>query len=233
MNFVTYHNADGGPNGDQWLDDVGLVPNFMQNVDITARRVFMYQSQNTDPQTPAEGQIETFNVTSTTENGGPVALNPCTSGGYFDGTDISTFTVPGLDTPNDQSPSQVSAKSVGSGSNQIDPSLVLFSDAAGPNPIASTAVNAGSTPYAGGLFDFTDPQIPSGSFSDILFLTSNDPTAGYVWAETESPGGFGAAGDVPGIVATQVIPLPASMVFLLSALGGLGFLRRRRAAVRA
>jgi len=48
---------------------------------------------------------------------------------------------------------------------------------------------------------------------------------GIVWAETESPGGFGAAGDVVGI---KNVPEPATLALLSVGLVGLGVTRRRR-----
>jgi len=223
VNFTAYHNADGS----DWAPDVGLSPTFVSGNDPTAKWVFMYQIQNTDPLTDGEAQLENFNVTVTGPGGTPVEQNLYTSGGVFNATDFDPFTVPDLDVPNDGSPSEISAKTVGAGADNIDPSNLLFSNASGPNPISSASVKNGQAAYAGALFEFTDPLIPNNDLSDVLFLTSNHSHAGFVWGETSSAGGFGAAGDIAG---SKVIPLPASFLMMLPALAGLGYLGRRRRA---
>ena len=226
VNFATYHNADLS----DWRSDLGVSPSFLQGFDTNARWVFLYQIQNTNPLGGTNAELENFNVTTTDKEGDPVEENPYSSGGFINASALAPFNDGSLldpDRPNDWEPGIVESKDVGSGPDDIDPTQVLFTNASGPNPIASASVRAGGAAYAGGLFEFGSPLIPANAFSEVLFLTANETWASYVWAETESPGGFGAAGDVPGI---KPIPVPAPFLLLPAAMAALGFAAGRRRA---
>ncbi len=236
VNFLTYSN----PDGNDWRDDIFTlfgVPTTAWTTlasDPTAeggddgnpwndRWVFFYAVENTNPLGDPNAELENFNVTKTLTNGDPFEQNPYANGGFGDAVDLLAENTHALDTPNDGAPSTVEAKTLDDGFDDDDPSSLLFTGASGPNPIASAAIRAGSQAYSGALFRF-DPLIGGFNFSDVMWLSSNAPHAGFVWAETESPGGFGAAGDVAGIVN---IPVPASLTLFGIGLLGLGLARRR------
>lgn len=223
VNFATYSNADKS----DWRIDLNVNPTFLQGFDVDARWVFLYQIQNTDPVSP-EGELENFNVTHTDKVGDPIERNPYTSGGFIAGSILNTFndgSSLSLDVPNDWVPGIVENKTVGAGPDDIDPTQLLFTNASGPNPISSPSIKNASAAYSGGLFEFGNPLIATGAFSEVLFLTSDDPWASYVWAETQSAGGSGAAGDVPGIKASE----PATLGMLGLGLAGLVVARRKLA----
>ena len=208
--------AEGGDKGNPWDD----------------RWVFFYQIQNTNPLGGVNADLENFNVTKTWYNGDPFVRNAYANGGFNDGqADISPFSeTPGLDVPNNWIPSEFGEQMVVPGIGGQDPLSLSFTNATGPNPIASAAVRAGQEAYSGALFEFGplgDDQINPLEFSDVLWLSSNAPTAGIIWAETESPGGFGAAGDVAGI--KNVVPEPSSMaIWSLIGFAGMARFRRRK-----
>lgn len=226
VNFATFSN----PNQVDWRPLLNVNPTFLSGFDVTARWVFLYQIENTDPLNVTNAQLENFNVTTTFKDGTPSPSNKYSSGGFINANDLVTFnSVAPLDVPNDWLQSDVSAREIAiSATDDVDPTQLLFTNASGPNPIASAAINAGGSAYAGALFEFTSPLIGAGGFSDVLFLTSNAPHASIVWAETESPGGFGAAGDVAGIKAR--VPVPASLFLMLPVIAGLGLMGRRKAS---
>ncbi len=122
------------------------------------------------------------------------------------------------------------AKDITLGRGEIAPTTAFGTLLSGPSPIASVSVRAGQVAYAGALFQF-DPGmegvIPPDAYSDLLILTSNDRYAGIVWAETESPGGFGAAGDVAGIKNVAIPEASSIAIWSLLGLAGFGFGRFR------
>lgn len=237
VNFATYSN----PARTDWTNaptdptapGLGLNPTFLGGGrDTTSRWVFFYQIENTNPLGDPDSDLENFNVTVTDKSGDPYPVNLYTSGGYFMNSDLTPFSsnTDVIDTPNDWEPSEFGSREVQiTGNDNEEPTSLLFTDAGAPNIIASAAVRAGAAAYAGALFDFGAMNlIGPGGKSEVLFLTSNHPWASLPWAETESPGGFGAAGDVAGVKA--VIPVPAPLLLLPTAMAALGFAARRRRA---
>ena len=91
------------------------------------------------------------------------------------------------------------------------------------------------------LFEFAPlgtGTIPPDGTSSLVYLTATldgDQMLDIVWAETESPGGFGAAGDVVGIKNVGVpfaVPEPASIAVwcgMLLMIGGVRCVYRRAA----
>lgn len=214
VNFAVWKNTDGN-----WFDDLdpggkrqGLYGGMS---DGTEQFVYLYQVINTDLLNVANPQLVNFNVSY-----GPIGTpNPFLVGGYFGNTTFAALdTSAPLDTPNDGTPGVV--KTV---TPLVDPVGIA-------NPETLTEIICANPAVASGLgyncmnYDFEGPTSPigPGETSPVLFLTSNlGPT--YSWAETESPGGFGAAGDVP----SPVIPEPTTMLLFGSGLIGLAGLRRR------
>lgn len=232
VNFVGYRTTSGG----NWVDELGLagLVNQVGNraIDATARFVLFYQIANTNPLGGANDVLENFNVTVTNPTGGPVSIQPYTSGGFLTNSSFGdTFSLnPPLDTPNDQTPAETGAKTISAGLTgvtNVAPNGLSFSDDAPFSSISSPAIASGTAGYLGALFTWdANNNIAANAFSEVLFLTTDYPVD-YVWAETESPGGFGAAGDVIGV---NQVPLPGSIMLLIPALAGLAFLGRRRRA---
>lgn len=76
----------------------------------------------------------------------------------------------------------------------------------------------------GGFDDIADPV--RGFFANgIISIAGFDDTEGVLTVSTQAGKGTGQI----SFSSTTVIPLPAGIVFLLTALGGLGFVARRRA----
>lgn len=199
--------AHGGDDGDPWND----------------RWVFFYQIENTNPLGDPNSALENFNVTTTTKNGEPTPKNAYANGGIGVNLDISPFnSQPGLDSPNNWvSPELNVEKSlIESTGDRLSADILDFTDAAGLSPISSVSVDAGGPQYAGALFEFSNPELPADALSDVLWLSSNAIHAGIIWAETESAGGFGAAGDVAGI--KKQVPAPAAFTLFGLGLAGLG-----------
>jgi len=221
--------------GGNWVSELGLGPviNTLGSggIDFSANYAFFYQFQNTNPLGGTNAPLENFNVTSGVE-GTP---RQYTSGGFLTGQTFENFI--NSDTPldiphngafeNGNSPGGL----VSTTGPQERPAALAFSDE-GPSPIASSAVKGGLVAYEGALFSWDinefDGLVDPGAFSTVLWLTS-DHAPTLVWAETESQGGFGAAGDVYG--AASAVPLPAGILLLGPALLALGYAGRRREAV--
>ena len=160
-----------------------------------------------DPDTPED------------ESGDPGTVVPYTSGGYLadtvDGVEVGivfenasrSIAPSDIDTPNDGVPSRApfTVTPFVSDGSAIIPAALQFNNLP---VIASTSVRAGREQYPGALFEFAPLEplatgarprgtIPEEGASTLLFLTSKNPPLRYTWAESEGPGGFGAAGDVP------------------------------------
>jgi len=99
---------------------------------------------------------------------------------------------------------------------------------------------------AGGGFGFFDFQLKGNGNSRTLELSfsvagvAGDSIFDYAVADGDGffyaahVGGFGRRGDLSTKIAgSSPVPLPASVWLLGSALGGLGFMRRRKAAIKA
>ncbi len=212
VSFAVWENESGN-----WLNDsffanagtaVALAP-FSTGVDTAARYVYLYQVNNTDPLAPPEQELENFNITW---------ISPPTSGGYLDTTTFSALSgaVTPLDVPNDHSPSLLT--SVG---NLVAGSGLVNADSLERNVISSPAVQNGTLAAEAMLFSWNaNNRIQPGNASSVVFLTS-DQAPRYTWAESESPGGFGTAGDVP-----SAVPVPATLSLL--AIGLVGMRRARR-----
>ncbi len=241
VNFATYANPEMG----NWVDALGVRDDLVgvgipspgmevldPNVDENAKWVFFYKIQNTNP-LGGVGILENFNVTKENEKGLPVpGVQPYNSAGYINGWTTNDFDpTPGLDEPNDWQPALTEFKTIIELVNDddgVEPDIAFGTLLDGPSPISSPSVRNGQVSYTGALFDFEGTGfIPVGEFSDLLVLTSNERYAGIVWAETESPGGFGAAADVAGIKNPVNVPEPGTVLGLL-AISGLGFGLKRK-----
>ncbi len=231
VSFLAYRNIDGN----DWVNDTGLAatglatPASQGNViDRTARWVIFYQIENNNPVGDPNNVLENFNVTSTWPDGSPAPTQPYTSGGYLSNVDINYSGTPGLDFANDWAPSLTDPNASLVTGGGTAPGFLSFSGG-NPDPgnISDPSIGGG---YLGALFEFPSPSLAANAFSDVLFLTTNAHELDYVWAETESPGGFGTSGDVLGVKA---VPLPGSLLLLVPALAGLGFVARRRKAAEA
>jgi hypothetical protein len=217
VSFSVYQNI-GGTTGN-WITDLGLgaAPNDLWNTTSgTEAYVYMYQVINTDPLPANEASLDQYNVSYQS----PGFL----SGGYFYNTVFATpssATTP-VDTADDGTPSALSTVNpFSSDANARDADTLVAGN------MANTAVGGGAI-YPGMLWTWNvggtdgDGLIEAGGTSSIVFLTSNTgPT--YQWAETQSTGGFGAAGDVP-----SVVPEPVSSSLFLVGAATLGFRRFRK-----
>jgi len=218
VSFAVGENEDGN-----WFDDLLGTETDLAGTSTGAERyVYLFQVYNTNPLGGPNDSLENFNVTS-----GPFGTaNPFLSAGFLSGigfAGVSDAMAP-LDTPDDGSPSAVSAVTpLAALQGLVDPANALLSGG-GSNLISHPGVRAGAA-FEGALFQFNSPNvIDAGEQSSIMFLTSNLPPT-YGFAETESAGGFGAAGDVP----TPQIPAPAAFGFLLLGLGLMAGRLQRRA----
>lgn len=231
VNFTAYYN----PQGADWRDAIGVPIDSWQtlNSDPTAhggddadpwndRWVFFYQIENTNPLGGLNAALENFNVTNTTKDGEPSPRNAYANGGIGLNLDISPFnSQPGLDTPNNWASPELDVEKslIEATGDRLSATILDFTDAGGVSPISSVSVDAGVPQYAGALFEFGDPELPADALSDVLWLSSNAEYAGIIWAETESAGGFGAAGDVAGI--KKKVPAPAAFGLFGVGLAGL------------
>lgn len=241
VNFATYAN----PTMSDWTSALGVTPigvgqpspGMTSGIDTNAKWVFFYQIRNTNPLGDPNANLENFNVTKEDQNGLPINVQPYNTAGYIDGWDIVPFNncgalaAPGqcLDTPNNWQPAIIENKTIANGNGGEEAETAFGTSLSGPSPISSVTVRA-NTPYTGALFEFgplLDDEIEPNEFTDVLVLTSNDQFAGIVWAETESPGGTGSAGDVAGIKNPVNVPEPGTIIGLL-AVSGLGFGLKRK-----
>lgn len=247
VNFAAYAN----PLNQNWVEALGIgnneifddvaqnSPGMDEPLDRFASWVFFYQILNTNPLGGTNADLENFNVTKVAhlpgeQYGQPINVQPYNSAASIDEWDIVDFiTDPGLDVGNDFSPSQTGARSIqqsSDGNTGEEAQAISSTRLGGPAPISNAGILQGA--FTGALFLFDEGGQPGAiqpdEYSDLLVLASNERYAGFVWAETESSGGFGAAGDVAGIV--NPIPLPMPALMLLSGLGGFLVLGRRKTA---
>jgi len=222
VNFSVYEREDAN-----WLDDAafdGFDRTTLSGTTVgTENYVYLYQVINTDPLNVSNPGLENFNVTHTDAAGNPIpGFLAYGSGGFFANAVFqNAASNVGLDAPNDGVPTSVFATNpLVADANAIEPNSLSLTAS---QLIASAAVKNGAAAYTGALFGFVDPLITADGTSSVMFLTS-DLAPSYVWAESESPGGFGAAGDVAGVV-----PEPSAAMLLLAGVGGL-WMRRRRSA---
>jgi hypothetical protein len=216
VSFAVWQNTDGN-----WIDDLPTPTDLGPATTGTEQYVYMYQVINTDPLNVQNQILENFNV-SFGPQGGPTVPTPFLAGGFFDNTVFNnpSSAIAPLDTPDDGVPSALSTVTPFTvNTSAFDPNSLSA------NIMANPAVGGGAA-YPGALFQWNaGNEIPAAGTSSVLFMTSNlAPT--YRWAETESPGGFGAAGDVPSMV-----PVPAAVwLFGSGLLGLIGIARRRKTA---
>lgn len=230
VNFGAYRSTGG-----DWVSELQLTGavNPLNGFDQDAAYVLFYQIRNTDPLGVENDALENFNVTGG-RKGQPLHY---TSGGYLDARTFDAFISDDtpLDTPNDLALANMGdpgdLTSVIGNQIQVAPVALTFTTDLPPSTIASPSVASGGG-FEGALFEWsTGPNDPGlinpFDYSTVLWLTTDQhPT--LVWAETESGGGFGAAGDVFGAVSS--VPLPASVLLLGPALLGLGLAGRSRIA---
>lgn len=245
VSFAVYQTEDN-----DWTDDAAFGGNAMESgvllpgtpipdtpafqsgfaadvADKDTNFVFLYQVVNTDPLGGAEQVLENFNIAIEGKNGDPQvpAPNPYTSAGFLDDKSFqnkSTALTP-LDTPHDWTPSEIiPVTPVELDPTGVDPNSVRL------DLMTHPAVLAGA-PFAGVQFQWPSlGGIDPGQMSSLLFLTYDGDInhISFPWSETESPGGFGAPGDVAGVK----VPEPGTFSLLLAGLVGLAAVRRRRAA---
>lgn len=229
VSFAVYQN--NGQTGN-WITDLGLTNSVRDQWPIVNNNppptttgqesyVYYYQVVNTDPQQipgVPDSPVHDFNATF-----GPFGTaNPFISGGYLDGwvfANASNAVVPD-NPPNDGIPDalqQVTPLILGLGINPTG-----LTDSQTLNNWCTSAAVPGAFDECM-LWSFNN-IIPAGGTSSVLFLTSNRAPNTYRWGETDSPGGFGSAGDLPSI------PEPATLALMGLGLAGLGWTKRRRAA---
>jgi hypothetical protein len=252
VSTIAYRTLGDG----NWTDDVALTtrglinPTFLKVddngdliVDVEAEWVFFYQVVNTNPLTDDEAPLAEFSITTTDKNGHPVAHKPYASGGFYDGLvfENASTAIDPLDRPNDWE------------AQPLDLGLAIAGDSVNPAALNHVTIsnntiavfdpndpNSGAKSFAGVEFIF--PEIPSQGFenilpdetSSILFLTASRKDANgqplhidLIPAETESPGGEGAAGDVFGVKKDVTVPEPGTVLGLL-AMSGLGLVSKRK-----
>ncbi|MDJ0510345.1 MAG: PEP-CTERM sorting domain-containing protein [Crocosphaera sp.] len=231
--------GDGDWTDDQALMDRGLIdPTFLKQdemgdiaIDLDAEWVLFYQVYNTDPIPDGEEPLQEFSVTTTDKNGHPVDHKPYTSGGFYDQlvfANASTAIDP-LDEPNDWEAQPTDLGLAVLDLEAINPASAFHSQISN-NTIAEFPDGTAKV-FEGVEFLFPNvpgaglENIPVGGTSSILFLTANGHLD-LVPAETESPGGEGAAGDVYGI---KKAPEPGTILGLLAISGlGLGLKRKKQ-----
>jgi hypothetical protein len=219
VSFAVWENTGG-----DWLNDLPSPTDLIGTSTGAERYVYLYQIVNTNPLGGEEQRLENFNITYGNQGAG-VTPSPFRSGGYLDQlqfTDLSREVTP-LDVPNDGSPSALTSVKL-----STTQAFMTNPDAIAPVALSFDLMSApavGGGLFPGALFQWAaNNQIEPGEISTVLYLTSNlEPT--FRWAETESPGGSSAAGDIP-----SVVPLPTSVWLFGASLVAVISLARRRSA---
>lgn len=219
VSFAVYENNGNTGN---WFSDLGVARVDQWHASTGAEKyVYMYEIVNTDPLVipgTADSPLENFNATW----GPKGTANPFVSGGYLNGSVFQNVSrqIVVDQVPNDGVPDALQLISPIVAGVGVNPNLLRASNEI--NNWCSSAAVPGVLDECM-LWDFAGVNnIPAGGMSSILFLTSNYAPTEYRWGETESPGGFGTAGDLPSI------PEPGTIALLGLGLAGLGFTKRRR-----